>query len=106
MIFQRNDRYRGHLPLNLPSLYVCAECGGPLVHRYVNAETESVACSRDNRHVTFRSMISTTHVRVDLQVEEATRQAQEVRALARTEKRVKALVQQKLKKDNEDLFGK
>jgi len=55
MILGRHDRYLGHLPYRLPTLYVCAECGGEIRCCCTGDGGYEVTCRTDERHDGLKS---------------------------------------------------
>jgi DNA-directed RNA polymerase subunit RPC12/RpoP len=105
MRFAPSDKYQNHLPMALPLLYVCAECSKELVCVPSRKNRDIIVqCSKDARHVGFRSR-KPNQADLSAQQEDAVRNTKEVFEIAKDNAVVAELARSHQEKIKRDLFG-
>lgn len=105
MILGRNDRYLGHMPYRLPTLYVCAECGGEIRCCCEASGGYNVTCRTDERHDGLKSRAQVEQEASLKAVADSTEKATQLDALARLSPEVNKYMQTQRQTLKRELFG-
>ena len=105
MKLSRHGKFDGHLPYRLPTLYVCAECGGEIRCCCEASGGYEVTCRTDERHDGLKSRAQVEQEASLKAVADSTEKATQLDALARLSPEVNKYMQTQRQTLKRELFG-
>ena len=105
MKLSRHGKFDGHLPYRLPTLYVCAECGGEIRCCCTGDGGYEVACRVDERHNGLKSGAQAEQDRRLKAVADSTEKMTQLDALAKLSPEVNNYIQTQRQTLKRELFG-
>jgi len=101
----RHGKFDGHLPYRLPTLYVCAECGGEIRCCCTVDGGYEVTCRTDARHDGLKSRTQVEQEKSLQSAADSTEKATQLDALARLSPEVNKYMQTQRQTLKRELFG-
>ena len=105
MNLSRHGKFDGHLPYRLPTLYVCAECGGEIRCCCTVDGGYEVTCRTDERHDGLKSRAQVEQEALFQAVADSTEKATQLEALAKLSPEVNKYLQTQRQTLKKELFG-
>ena len=105
MILGRNDRYLGHMAYRLPTLYVCAECGGEIRCCCEVSGGYNVTCRTDERHDGLKSRAQVEQEASLKAVADSTEKATQLDSISRVLPEVRRFLETRREILKKELFG-
>ena len=105
MNISRHGKFDGHLPYRLPTLYVCAECGGEIRCCCGASGGYNVTCRTDERHDGLKSRAQIEQEKSSQSVADTTEKATQLDALAKLSPEVNNYIQIQRQTLKKELFG-
>ena len=105
MKLSRHGKFDGHLPYRLPTLYVCAECGGEIRCCCTVDGGYEVTCRTDARHDGLKSRTQVEQEKSLQSAADSTEKATQLDALARLSPEVNKYMQTQRQTLKRELFG-
>jgi len=105
MKLSRHGKFDGHLPYRLPTVYVCAECGGEIRCCCTSDGGYEVTCRTDERHDGLKSREQVEQEASLQAVADSTEKVTQLDALAKLLPEVNKYMQTQRQALKKELFG-